>query len=344
MEASASTAARAADPTPMDVVEAPTFLGAHPMDDLNFPELARLPPVTWVGRKYEGSVKYSAIHQCAKLRITRLHVTRTFNVSKHGGSRTAAEAAAQRCREELCLAAGMFKNEFGYFTSVTGEMVGVVKLTCGQIGLFNPQSEHIVIEHVWHANRRKTGKWYVASSHKQGEKRYYFHRLVLPNDNPLLVVDHKGRNGGLDNRIENLRLVPHSLNGKNRDFSVSNSNVTVGVRRITGSSRIQWVARGHNGKQRTKAFYVGKRRGEAVTQKVAFDWHIAHRFPNDKGQGVWRRETTTPSVWKAYAKDMNKHEVHRSFSIDRYGEKEAEEHAIALRETWEKLYGYIVET
>lgn len=110
---------------------------------------------------------------------------------------------------------------------------------------------------------------------------FYLHRLVYQLVSGELLsreqqIDHK--NGDrLDNRFENLRVVPHCTNGRNVKLPVTNSSGVVGVSKNiqnTPSGVYEYWQAGCtllDGTVHTKAFSISKL-GDEVAFKMAVDY------------------------------------------------------------------------
>lgn len=121
------------------------------------------------------------------------------------------------------------------------------------------------------------GYWYV--HHKKG--RYLkAHRVIwmlhhgeIPN---LLEIDHVDGNRS-NNLIENLRLVPHANNCRNRKLSITNTSGVVGVKlnlkKWKGGVKKYWQAKvsGLDGKIVTKHFSIDTY-GDELAFSMACEW------------------------------------------------------------------------
>lgn len=93
---------------------------------------------------------------------------------------------------------------------------------CIKIGLFNKNCElvdyaiinlddyDLVVKYKWYARR---GRHTTYAMTQINGKKIFLHRLILDYDGDA-DIDHINHNG-LDNRRENLRIVPHALNASN---------------------------------------------------------------------------------------------------------------------------------
>lgn len=147
----------------------------------------------------------------------------------------------------------------------------------------------------WHGKSLKVAAGDVAGSHcKMGEDHVYWqvtvqgvrlagHRAVWELHNGEipdgLCVDHI--NGDkLDNRIENLRIVPHALNMRNMKMDKRNKSGVTGVSKSDKtdwsrdrSPRTYWSVQWHevDGKKRAKHFRIEKY-GDAEAFRLACEW------------------------------------------------------------------------
>lgn len=114
----------------------------------------------------------------------------------------------------------------------------------------------------------------ISINTKSGRRSHAYHRVLWEvvngkiEDN--LTIDHINGNR-TDNRIENLRLVPKTVNARNVKLLVNNTSGVAGVHFSTDN---YWVARYNdiNGVRRTKKFSVKK-----LGNKGAFDAAVAYR-------------------------------------------------------------------
>lgn len=83
--------------------------------------------------------------------------------------------------------------------------------------ILNRKNLNIFCNYNWYVEIGKGQTNYLRSNClKNGKKKTIFiHQLIIPNINPDLEIDHINGNG-LDNRIENLRLVTHQINQSNQ--------------------------------------------------------------------------------------------------------------------------------
>jgi hypothetical protein len=106
----------------------------------------------------------------------------------------------------------------------------------------------------------------------------YLHRVLMPNDDPCLVVDHiNGDNK--DNRKSNLRLVSYRINSINRKIKINNTSGFVGV--IKDGSNY-WTASWHEeNRRRYKKFSIVKF-GEEGAKQMAIDYrnHVVSTLPD----------------------------------------------------------------
>ncbi len=73
---------------------------------------------------------------------------------------------------------------------------------------------HLLNEYYFSIHKTKTNS-YFASIHKKTRKKTLLHRLLLKPANRKLDIDHINHNG-LDNRLENIRIVNRTINNHNR--------------------------------------------------------------------------------------------------------------------------------
>lgn len=124
----------------------------------------------------------------------------------------------------------------------------------------------------YHTNNE--GYAMISIKTKGGKRSHSYHRVLWEvvngkiEDN--LTIDHINGNRA-DNRIENLRLVPKTVNARNVKLLVNNTSGVAGVHFSTDN---YWVARYNdiNGVRRTKKFSVKK-----LGNKGAFDAAVAYR-------------------------------------------------------------------
>lgn len=101
-------------------------------------------------------------------------------------------------------------------------------------------------------------------------KNRRLHQLVLPNNNPDVEVDHINGNK-LDNRKENLRLVSHAINLRNRKaYSLSGIKGVYFDKTVNRNKPYRAMLRGINGiKIDIGWFKTAEEAGEAVKEVIA---------------------------------------------------------------------------
>ena len=88
---------------------------------------------------------------------------------------------------------------------------------------------------LWINPKRADNKYYIIALSNNGKRKHFkLHRLLVQHFkhhewNPDLQVDHINRNS-LDNRLENLRCVSHSVNSQNQHIHKTN---TSGIKNIS---------------------------------------------------------------------------------------------------------------
>lgn len=119
------------------------------------------------------------------------------------------------------------------------------------------------------------GNWYV----KVNQKAYTAHRIIWVIFNKEIpekyVIDHINGNPK-DNRVGNLRAVPHSVNCRNSKRSSSNTSGKTGVYLMKqlkkGNWYFYWTAIWlENGKEKHKTFSV-KKYGDKLSFEMAVDY------------------------------------------------------------------------
>lgn len=79
----------------------------------------------------------------------------------------------------------------------------------------------------WHKVARY--KWYLWGDYAKSDELGKMHTYILPNTNKSKVVDHINSEKTLDNRKYNLRVVSHTINGRNKRKRKDSSSQYIGV-------------------------------------------------------------------------------------------------------------------
>ncbi len=310
------------------------------MADEHFPRLLKLPPVTWVGRKYMGGID---LHKDVyyTVRVGKRYYG-TFAFSKYG-SKEAAYTAAEKHWHAVCIINNFTRNEYGnFFDEKAGERVGIVKLTRNQVLIYSLQHERFVLDHTWYAMLAKGERNYMATTKSPDGKTIYFHRLVYPDSE---VVDHINGDA-LDCRLVNIRPVTQSINQRNMRRSTANTSGVIGVSRNETPEYIFWVAHIPNGKPKTRHFSVAQygengAREEAIAARLTAAPGGVINSASTLPDGVQRLIRKPRVYWSARWRDNDGHNVVKTYDVALYGEETARELAVTARCEAEKQYGYM---
>lgn len=143
--------------------------------------------------------------------------------------------------------------------------IAMVPLTKGEYAFVDAEKAHMVSGRNWHLVTAK-GKFYAATvtptDGNRGAKTY-LHRFVCQADEGF-EVDHINNNG-LDNRLDNLRLVSKIQNKQNRSVQKNNKTGVSGVTWV--KSKRRWRSEiNHNNKRRQLGLFKSK--DEAVESVI----------------------------------------------------------------------------
>lgn len=127
-----------------------------------------------------------------------------------------------------------------------------VILTQGKVAFVDDEDYESVSENTWRADC-VNGKWYAVRQKQVNRisKKIYMHRQIM-NAPKGMEVDHIDGNG-LDNRKDNMRVVTHNQNMKNKKVNSNNKWGYTGVH-FSGRDRV-FQAYIQNGKHHV---YLGK--------------------------------------------------------------------------------------
>lgn len=148
-------------------------------------------------------------------------------------------------------------------TGRNGWQMKEVTLANGLVAMVDDDKFDAVSAYRWHPHIRKHTTYAVTNVTIRGKRtKIYMHRLVVQA--PVgLVVDHINHNG-LDNRAENLRAVPRSVNTHNKKNATSNAGF-FGVRKVKSGNYIATVGKRHVGT------FVSAKEAAVARDAVAFD-------------------------------------------------------------------------
>jgi len=138
--------------------------------------------------------------------------------------------------------------------------------------VYNKKYDRFLKPHLWINTKNPNDKYYhVGLSKNRKQKLFKLHRLLFQHFKPQewnseLVIDHINRNS-LDNRLENLRCVSHSVNSQNQGIRKTN---TSGIKNICYlKTENKWVYKKViNGKEIYKRF---KTKEEAIKFKEEYE-------------------------------------------------------------------------
>ena len=154
----------------------------------------------------------------------------------------------------------------------------MIHLTQGKTVVFDKKDKEMLLKYNWWAVFLGSG-WYAAT--KISGKRILMHRMLLGlSFGEEGIVDHIDGDG-LNNRRDNLRIVTHTQNMRNKKIGRNNTSGIVGVsfrpeHGVSGS----WVALGmKDGVFKTRTFGC-HRRGEKMAKKLAIEWRKSHEIEN----------------------------------------------------------------
>ena len=174
------------------------------------------------------------------------------------------------------------------------EDFGILKLRDGKI---NPhKNRYYWIRHKYFIIElnEDSDKWIIASANKHTRELLnmyiirefngygstktnvylYLHRLLMKCEMRGFVVDHINRQR-FDNRIENLRVVTHKQNMRNRSIAKNNTTGKTGVSKVVKITDVKYYARisTDDGKI-SKTFSVNKY-GNDEAFRMAVEWRIS---------------------------------------------------------------------
>jgi hypothetical protein len=111
-------------------------------------------------------------------------------------------------------------------TAITIEgKIARVQLSNGEFALIDAEDVDLV-NHCWW---RKRGDGYATENLSRGKHSSMMHRLILKASDGMEVDHKRGAESRLDNRKENLRLVPHVINMINQPLQKRNKSGFPGV-------------------------------------------------------------------------------------------------------------------
>jgi hypothetical protein len=114
----------------------------------------------------------------------------------------------------------------------------------------------LISKQIWYVRKCKY-TWHALTYPNKDKDTLYMHQLILPNTDKKLVIDHINRNG-LDNRRENLRLVPVAHNIHNQ-----------AVRTASGHKGVYWFERDKCWVAKITVNYKSKHLGYFPTKEAA---------------------------------------------------------------------------
>ena len=132
------------------------------------------------------------------------------------------------------------------------------------------QTRELLNDHIWHCDGV-----YVKTSINQQKIRY--HRMLMNPPNNM-CIDHINRRT-FDNRLNNLRIVTHKENMRNKSMSNNNTSSIVGVsKRKRKRNTYCWRAfiNNNDGNRIEKTFSIHKF-GDEQSKQMAIDQRIAWR-------------------------------------------------------------------
>ena len=140
----------------------------------------------------------------------------------------------------------------------------------------NETTREMLDDYIW-----RCLKGYAISEEGKGKLRtiVHMHRKLMHMDNNPLVIDHIKRNP-YDNRLENLRIVTHQENNRNRPKQCNNTSGIVGIRKRQN----RWVAciNDNNNNKISKSFAINKNRNNEQCKQLALNqrelWKIQFNY------------------------------------------------------------------
>lgn len=208
--------------------------------------------------KYSGSIVYDKYQKQWRLYMHQ-HTDNRYS-SRHKTQQEAEERKIEIATRENLVKniVYIYKNEY------------YCVLTRKQIMKFDYRDIEIVDKYIWCAMLAPHGMSFYASSQTQtehGTKSLKFHRLLFPNIEKGMTVDHINPGETLDNTRSNLRLATNSMQVVNQRLRLDNKSGIKGVnyRSSNNSWYTQWVD--DEGHQRSKTFRISKY-GETAKEKA----------------------------------------------------------------------------
>ena len=134
----------------------------------------------------------------------------------------------------------------------------------------NDTTRELLDDYIW---------WYLGgyAIAKEGKTRktVYMHRKLMNVDDSNILIDHVKRNK-FDNRLENLRIVTHEQNSRNRTKPKNNISGTMGVSKRIMNGCEYWLTRivDNNNKNLQKLFSIAKLGNEHAKQQAILQRNI----------------------------------------------------------------------
>lgn len=229
----------------------------------------------WVGGKPLGEIKQpDKKNNTYRVRFKQIKERMNFLVSAHGTVEK-ARAAAMDWRKRISDEHGLTRNRYRRVDNPDGTYYYEVNVQLSPpISMkISPQDLPLAEESCWSVTSNgyaRRGTW-----PRSGATMEMFHRLVMQS--PLgMEVDHINRDR-LDNRRENLRVVPYGVNQNNMKLNKKNTSGINGVRRNgTREGQGSWSAHWSNGKRRLASVsFSVKKYGEEGAKRRAIEARLA---------------------------------------------------------------------